>query len=35
MGEECRRCGSTFESFTQGGRTTHFCPGCQRAKVRA
>lgn len=29
-GERCRRCKGTFESFTQGGRTTHFCPGCQR-----
>lgn len=29
-GERCRRCGATFASFPQGGRTTHFCPGCQR-----
>ncbi|WP_420715264.1 bifunctional DNA-formamidopyrimidine glycosylase/DNA-(apurinic or apyrimidinic site) lyase [Corallococcus sp. BB11-1] len=25
----CSRCGTTVESFTQGGRTTHFCPKCQ------
>jgi formamidopyrimidine-DNA glycosylase len=25
----CRRCGSTFASFVQGGRTTWYCPGCQ------
>lgn len=29
-GERCRRCGTTVESIAQGGRTTHFCPGCQR-----
>jgi formamidopyrimidine-DNA glycosylase len=28
-GEKCRRCGTTVRSFTQGGRTTHFCPTCQ------
>lgn len=28
-GERCRRCGTTFASFLQAGRTTHFCPGCQ------
>jgi formamidopyrimidine-DNA glycosylase len=31
-GEECRRCGSVIKSFVQGGRTTHFCPGCQPKK---
>ncbi|RKH46316.1 bifunctional DNA-formamidopyrimidine glycosylase/DNA-(apurinic or apyrimidinic site) lyase [Corallococcus llansteffanensis] len=25
----CSKCGTTVESFTQGGRTTHFCPSCQ------
>ena len=25
----CSKCGTTVESFTQGGRTTHFCPVCQ------
>ncbi len=29
-GETCRRCGGTVQSMVQGGRTTHFCPGCQR-----
>jgi formamidopyrimidine-DNA glycosylase len=29
-GERCRRCGARFESFPQGGRTTYYCPGCQR-----
>jgi formamidopyrimidine-DNA glycosylase len=29
-GERCRRCKTPFASFTQAGRTTHFCPGCQR-----
>lgn len=28
----CRRCKTTVKSFTQGGRTTHFCPKCQPAK---
>jgi formamidopyrimidine-DNA glycosylase len=27
----CSKCGTTVESFTQGGRTTHFCPKCQPA----
>jgi formamidopyrimidine-DNA glycosylase len=29
-GERCPRCGATLRSIVQGGRTTHFCPGCQR-----
>lgn len=33
-GEECRRCGKVIESFVQGGRTTHFCPGCQPRRRR-
>ncbi|MEN9799287.1 MAG: bifunctional DNA-formamidopyrimidine glycosylase/DNA-(apurinic or apyrimidinic site) lyase [Pseudomonadota bacterium] len=28
-GERCRKCGSPFASFVQGGRTTWYCPGCQ------
>lgn len=28
-GTPCGRCGTTVESVTQGGRTTHFCPTCQ------
>ena len=34
-GEKCRKCGTTVKSFTQGGRTTHYCPTCQpRKKTR-
>lgn len=29
-GEPCRRCGTAIEAIPQGGRTTYFCPGCQR-----
>jgi len=29
-GEKCRRCHSTITSIVQGGRTTYFCPGCQK-----
>lgn len=28
-GERCPACGKAFTSFTQGGRTTWYCPGCQ------
>ncbi|MFL5348160.1 MAG: bifunctional DNA-formamidopyrimidine glycosylase/DNA-(apurinic or apyrimidinic site) lyase [Hyalangium sp.] len=28
-GEPCSKCGTRVQSFTQGGRTTHFCPKCQ------
>lgn len=28
-GGPCTRCGTPVQSFTQGGRTTHFCPKCQ------
>ncbi len=28
-GTPCRKCKTIVESFTQGGRTTHFCPTCQ------
>jgi formamidopyrimidine-DNA glycosylase len=29
-GERCGRCGQSFRTMTQGGRTTLYCPGCQR-----
>jgi formamidopyrimidine-DNA glycosylase len=29
-GEPCRRCGGAVRSFPQGGRTTFYCPRCQR-----
>jgi formamidopyrimidine-DNA glycosylase len=29
-GEECRRCGGTIERIVQAGRSTYFCPKCQR-----
>jgi formamidopyrimidine-DNA glycosylase len=32
-GTPCRRCKTIVKSFTQAGRTTHFCPTCQ-PKVR-
>lgn len=28
-GEPCRKCGAKVKSFTQAGRTTHYCPRCQ------
>ena len=31
-GTPCRKCGTSVKSFTQGGRTTHFCPSCQPLK---
>ncbi|NMO22845.1 bifunctional DNA-formamidopyrimidine glycosylase/DNA-(apurinic or apyrimidinic site) lyase [Pyxidicoccus fallax] len=35
-GGPCSQCGTAVESFTQGGRTTHFCPKCQpRSGVHA
>jgi formamidopyrimidine-DNA glycosylase len=35
-GTPCLKCGTRVQSFTQGGRTTHFCPKCQpkRSKGR-
>jgi Formamidopyrimidine-DNA glycosylase len=30
-GKECRRCGGTIKRITQAGRSTYFCPSCQRA----
>lgn len=29
-GKECRRCGATIERIAQAGRSTYFCPKCQR-----
>ncbi|MGA1418416.1 MAG: Fpg/Nei family DNA glycosylase [Gemmatimonadaceae bacterium] len=29
-GKPCTRCGATIAALTQGGRTTYWCPGCQR-----
>jgi len=29
-GEACLRCAGTVERVKQGGRSTYFCPGCQR-----
>jgi len=29
-GQECRRCGGTIERIVQGGRSTYFCPDCQK-----
>jgi formamidopyrimidine-DNA glycosylase len=29
-GEICRRCGGTIERIVQAGRSTYFCPSCQR-----
>lgn len=34
-GSPCSRCGTAVESFTQGGRTTHFCPTCQPSSASA
>jgi formamidopyrimidine-DNA glycosylase len=30
QGEPCRRCGTTLRADVLGGRTTAWCPGCQR-----
>jgi formamidopyrimidine-DNA glycosylase len=29
-GEHCRRCGGRIRRIEQGGRSSFFCPGCQR-----
>ncbi len=29
-GKKCRRCGGTIERIVQAGRSTYFCPSCQR-----
>ncbi|MBX5481567.1 MAG: bifunctional DNA-formamidopyrimidine glycosylase/DNA-(apurinic or apyrimidinic site) lyase [Myxococcaceae bacterium] len=33
-GTPCPRCGTRVRSFTQGGRTTHYCPRCQPKRPR-
>ena len=30
-GEKCRRCGKTVQRVVQAGRSTYYCPGCQRS----
>ncbi len=30
-GKPCRRCGKTIVRIVQAGRSTYFCPGCQKA----
>ena len=29
-GEKCRRCGARIAKIAQGGRSTYYCPSCQR-----
>jgi formamidopyrimidine-DNA glycosylase len=29
-GEPCPRCGTRLKAMTQAGRTTYYCPRCQR-----
>ncbi len=31
-GKDCRRCKTPIERFVLGGRSTHFCPECQRSR---
>ncbi|HEY3315180.1 MAG TPA: bifunctional DNA-formamidopyrimidine glycosylase/DNA-(apurinic or apyrimidinic site) lyase [Bacillota bacterium] len=33
-GEKCLRCGTPIERIVLGGRSTHFCPNCQKAPGR-
>ncbi|MBS4215395.1 DNA-formamidopyrimidine glycosylase [Neobacillus rhizophilus] len=33
-GEPCKNCGTPLEKTTVGGRGTHYCPKCQRLKVK-
>ncbi len=33
QGEPCRRCGAPVKRIVQGGRSTFFCPGCQRGRA--
>ena len=32
-GKPCRRCGKTIARMVQAGRSTYFCPGCQRRRL--
>jgi formamidopyrimidine-DNA glycosylase len=34
-GKKCSRCGTAIERIVIGGRSSHFCPKCQRAPRRA
>ena len=35
-GQRCARCGSTIQRIVLGGRSSHFCPNCQRRpRIRA
>jgi formamidopyrimidine-DNA glycosylase len=34
-GEKCRRCGRNIRRIIVAGRSSHFCPGCQRAPRKA
>lgn len=34
-GEPCRRCGAAVRRIVQGGRSTFFCPSCQRGRAPA
>jgi formamidopyrimidine-DNA glycosylase len=34
-GESCRRCGTAIQRFVQAGRSTYWCPNCQRRKPQA
>jgi formamidopyrimidine-DNA glycosylase len=33
-GKRCRRCGTSIARVVQSGRSTYFCPGCQRSSGR-
>lgn len=33
-GESCRKCRTPIQRIVLGGRSTHFCPACQRAAAR-
>ncbi len=34
-GKECPRCGAPIRSIRLAGRSTHFCPACQRGRAKA
>lgn len=34
-GKPCRRCGTAIQRFVQAGRSTYWCPNCQRRKPQA
>ena len=35
QGEPCARCGAAIRRFVLGGRSTHFCPSCQKRRSQA